>query len=660
MRDLLLKLQSGVEQNALDKRELKLLYPLIKAGIVKDRPFLKLDHDLIIGTLFLPKPSFGRKKNNGYLQPMGTRGQDLLVLPSDLKDAAHGDLVIARFLGQRRGRGAAKVVYVAETKLGNPIGYIVYKGRRAEVLDIDTTFPLPVSTKQKSLQELPEETVVTIDPKTGEIADILGILSDPAVDEAIVLARFGRIDYFSAEQIQEAKSHGMEVDKTLFPDRKDLTHLPFITIDPIDAKDYDDAIYYNPDENVLYVAIADVTAYVHDFGPIDKEARKRGFTVYLPHKSIPMLPRELSEKMCSLQPKVDRLAFTFKLQLDSGCNVVDYELYESIIHSRHRYHYDRIDELLEGAKPDEEDKPTLEWLLPLKKVIRELRRKRLVKGFSFYNPEIKLELNEHLYLTHTRKAEETFSHQLIEECMLLANCAAAEYFPFGIFRTHEPPDDKSQIELLDSLSEIGIHISPQKTIHKTIELIQEEAKRLDLREEVDRLLIRSLKRAQYTYDNVGHFGLGFEKYTHFTSPIRRYSDLMLHRLLKAILQKNDKQKAYLLSNLQRITPQITLLEAEVAKIEWLYADRAYARWASERIGLSLEGEVMEEATAGREAIVMIDDPQIQGMRTYMPLLKKRGVSIRRFERVRVAIASAHLATARITVHLIEAHVPKRV
>lgn len=660
MRDLLLKLQSGVDQNTLDKRELKLLYPLIKAGIVKERPFLKLDHDLVIGTLFLPKPAFGRKKNSGYLQPLGVRGKDLIVLPSDLKDAAHGDLVIARFIGQRRGRGAAKILYVAETKLGNPIGYIVYKGRRAEVLDIDTTLPLPVQTKQKALQELPEETVVTIDPKTGEIADILGVLSDPAVDEAIVLTRYGRVDYFSAEQIQEAKSHGMTVDKTMYPDRKDLTHLPFITIDPIDAKDYDDAIYYNPQENVLYVAIADVTAYVHDFGPIDREARKRGFTVYLPHKSVPMLPRELSEKMCSLQPRVDRLAFTFRLELDSGYNVKHYELYESIIHSRHRYHYDRIDELLEGAKPDEEDKPTLEWLLPLKKVILELRRKRLMRGFSFYNPEIKLELSEHLYLKATHKADETLSHQLIEECMLLANCAAAEYFPFGIFRTHEPPDDKSTTELLDNLAEIGIHVSPQKSIHKTIELIQQEAKELGLREEVDRLLIRSLKRAQYTYDNVGHFGLGFEKYTHFTSPIRRYSDLMLHRLLKAILQKNSKQKEYLLTNLQRITPQITLLEAEVAKIEWLYADRAYARWAAEHIGMVLEGEIMEEASMGREAIVMIDDPQIQGMRTYMPILKKRGLSIHRFERVKVAIASAHLATARITVHLVEAHVSKRI
>lgn len=660
MRDLLLKLQTGINQETLEKRELKLLFPLIKAGIVKDRPFLKLDHDLVIGTLSLPKSAIGHKKSNGYLQPLGVRGQDLLVLPSDLQGACSGDLVIARFIGQRRGRPAAKVVFVAETKLGNLIGYIVYKGRRAEVLDLDTTLPLPVATKQKALQELPEETVVTIDPKTGEIADILGILSDPAVDEAIVLARYGRIDYFTPEQIQEATSHGMTVEKSHYPDRKDLTHLPFITIDPVDAKDYDDAIYYDPQANVLYVAIADVTAYVHDFGPIDKEARKRGFTVYLPHKSIPMLPRELSEKMCSLQPKVDRLAFTFRLELDSGYNVKHYELYESIIHSRHRYHYDRIDELLEGAKPDDEDKPTLEWLLPLKKVILELRRKRLVRGFSFFNPEIKLELDEHLYLKHTRKAEETLSHQLIEECMLLANCAAAEYFPFGIFRTHEPPDEKNLSELLDNLGEIGIHVSPQKTVHKTIELIQQEAKALGLREEVDRLLIRSLKRAQYTYDNVGHFGLGFEKYTHFTSPIRRYSDLMLHRLLKAILQKNEKQKSYLLGNLQRITPQITLLEAEVAKIEWQYADRAYARWAAEHIGLTLEGEVTEEAASGREAIVMIDDPQIQGMRTYMPVLKKRGLTLRRFERIRAAIATAHLATARIGVHLVEAHVPKRV
>ncbi|MDR2034039.1 MAG: RNB domain-containing ribonuclease [Helicobacteraceae bacterium] len=650
MKEFLQKLLTGVPSSSLDKRELKLVRDLIKAKVLADRPFLRLDHDLIVGVYLQPKIMKSGRASAGYLQPLGVKGRDYLVQSADSLNAAHRDLAIAKTIGNRRGRAAAKIIYIAEESGEKPIGYVSYKNNRAEILDINTAMPLTANVKQKRLKELEEGAVVSIDPKNGDIADILGVLSDPKVDETIVLSRYNRVDCFSAEQILEAKACGESVDRSLYPDRIDLSALPFITIDPIDAKDFDDSIYYDYEKRVLYVAIADVTAYVSEFGEIDKEARKRGFSVYLPHKSIPMLPRELSENLCSLQPNVDRLAFTFKLELDENLNVKKYDLFESVIKSVRRYHYDRIDELFEGAKRDSEDRAILKWLLPLKELIIALREKRLKKGYGFSNSEIKLILDKNLALTATKKSKETLSHKLIEECMLLANCAAAEYFQFGVFRTHEPPDDRSLDELLTNLSELGVIVKRSKSVHSTFEAIQKEAIALGLAEQVDRMLIRSLKRAQYTYDNIGHFGLGFSKYTHFTSPIRRYPDLALHRLLKAIINENEKQKGYILSSLQRFAPIVTLLETEVAQIEWQYADRAFARWAAKRIGLVLEGEVLEEALKGKEAVVIIDDPQIQGMRVYLPLDRKRS-DLHKFGRVKVSIQSAHLATARITVAL---------
>jgi ribonuclease R len=644
MKELLLKLQAGVAQSALDKGELRRLHELIKAKVVSNREFVKLSGDMVIGIYHQPKIVKKGKALTGYLQPLGVRRNDLIVFPSDAKNANHGDLVAANVIGKRRGRTAAKIVYIAEESSAVQIAFIRTVNRRVEALDIHTALPIEINTKQKALKELPEGAVITLD-KNGEAADILGVLSDPKVDEAIVLTEHKRADHFDGDIILEAKNFGNKVDRSVYPDRADLTNLPFITIDPIDAKDYDDAIYFDHRQNILYVAIADVTSYVTELGAIDKEARKRGFSVYLPHKSIPMLPHELSENLCSLQPDTDRLAFTFKIELDENLKTKDYQLFESVIHSKRRYHYDRIDELFEGKAPDAVDKEILKWLLPLKENVIQLKKNRLKKGFNFVNPEIKLTLDGSLKLAGIKKAVETISHQLIEECMLLANCAAAEYFNFGIFRTHESPDERSLRELTSGLGELGINVRAERDTHRLIERIQEQARQLKLVEQVDRLLIRSLKRAQYTYDNVGHFGLGFGRYAHFTSPIRRYSDLMLHRLLKSILQKNEKKRTHIVSSLQRLAPQISQQEIDVAQIEWQYADRVYARWASENIGRVLEGEVIENAYKNKEPIVIISDPSALGMRVYIIDTQRR--DIEKFSFIQVEIVSSSIATAKI-------------
>lgn len=649
MRELLQKLQIGVNRSDLDKKELSKLYALIGSDLIKDGDFLKLPSDLIIGTIFISTRNFKGKKSDGYLQPIGTKNQDLLVFSSDLNGAKDGDFVVAKKSGRKRDRNLATVIFIAATSAVKTIAYLDKKGKRAEFFDIDNGLVVPVSTKQKELKNLPLLSVVTI--ADGEIDELLGVLTDPAVDEQIVLRKYSRSSEFKSDVLMEAKSYNLSVDISQYPDRVDLRDLPFITIDPIDAKDFDDAVYFDVEKNTIYIAIADVTSYVSEFSAIDKEAKKRGFTVYLPHKSVPMLPRELSENICSLKPNEDRLAFVFKITLDSGYKAVNHELFEAVIKSHGKYSYERIEELIEKGNFKDEERAIKEWLLPLVDTTKNLRKRRLKNGFSFYNPEIKLMLNDRLDLIETAKHIESVSHQLIEECMLLANCAASEFFLVGIFRTHEAPSPKSIDTLAENLSMLEIYVPFKGNIHKYIEDVQKEAKRFDVVEVVDRLLIRSLKRAMYTYENVGHFGLGFDRYTHFTAPIRRYTDLIIHRYIKTILNKDDKKREYIRENMQRVAPQATELEQEVSKIEWQYADRVYARWASKNIGKILSAEVIDEGDADKDAVLITNGDEIVGMRCYMQNPRKKALRVTKFSNINVMIIDADIARARVSVKM---------
>lgn len=649
MKELLQKLQIGVKKCELDKKELRELFDLIRSDVVKDGDFIKLSPTMIIGKISIAR-KHKIKKPDGYLQPIGTKNQDLIVFSSDLNGAKDGDFVVAKSAGNKRGRPSAKVIYIVSSTHIKTIAYLTNIGKKMEFVNIDNAMIVPVNAKQKELKNLPLHTVATI--VNGELDELLGVLSEPKVDEEIVLRKYSRSLEFSAEVLQEAKSYNLEVDISQYPNRKDLRDLPFITIDPSDAKDFDDAVYFDKEKNIVYVAIADVTSYVNEFSEIDKEARKRGFSVYLPHKSIPMLPRELSENICSLKPNKDRLAFVFKLSLDSSYKVSNYELFEAVIKSKGKYSYEYIENILESSTFSSEDLFIKDWIIELANVTKKLREKRLKKGFSFFNPEIKLILNDKTELIKTEKHTESISHQLIEECMLLANCAASEFFDYGIFRTHGAPTPKSLDILAENLSELEIEVPFKNNMHKYIEDIQKEAKRLDLIETVDRILIRSLKKAAYTFDNIGHFGLGFSKYTHFTSPIRRYTDLVVHRYIKAILNK-EKKAEYIKSKMQQIAPQATDLETEVTKIEWQYADRSYARWAEKNIGTILTAEVIDEGDAQKEALLITDDETMQGMRCYMQNPRKKALRVKRFSRIKVMIIEADIAAAKIFVKLVD-------
>ena len=590
----------------------------------------------------------------GYVEAEFKDQRDLLVEPDHLGDAKHGDVVVAKRIIARRGRASGKIIAIIDKAHAFTIAY-THRDEQGNfsILNIRTAEPTHAVMDGMDLKAFKLGTVFKVDIDDSKVLEVFGHLDDARVDEKISLALYERQDAFPPVCVEDAIEVEKTVDADEHPERIDLRELDFCTIDPITAKDFDDAIYFDLEAYTLYVAIADVSHYVPYFTPIDKEAKKRGFTTYLPHKSFPMLPRELSENICSLKPKVDRLAFVAKISLDrNSLKPIKEEFFEAIIHSQHRFNYEAVDKILDEEKLNTLNyngkiADILTWLLPLQKITALLRKSRLNSGFDFRSEETRLAIDSEHLLKSTSIETGTPSHSLIEECMLLANQASAKRFEGegdGIFRIHEPPQ-LSRIEiLLTELASVGVFITEYEDSPSLIRAIQKEADKLNIASEVDAMVIKSLRRASYQSENVGHFGLGFSHYSHFTSPIRRYADLILHRLIKAQLNKDSQENEYLLRNLNPLCVRVSELEREATKAEWDFRDRKFARWAKEHIGETYEAQIIE---AGEDAkALLLGD--IKGISIHI-----KGDDVMLFDRVKVQITEANIAQAVIMGTLLE-------
>ena len=337
------------------------------------------------------------KDGKGYVESEFKEQRDLLIEPDDLWGARHGDTVVAKRIIARRGRASGIVKLVIQKAHLFTIAY-THRDEQGHflILNIRTGEPTHAVMEGMDLKAFKLGTVLKVDVDDDKVLDVLGNLEDARVDEKISLALYDREDAFPPECVTDALEVEKEVTKEDHPDRIDLTHLDFCTIDPVTAKDFDDAIYFDMEAHTLYVAIADVSHYVPYFTNIDKEAKKRGFTTYFPHKSFPMLPRELSENICSLKPKVDRLAFVAKIVLDKvTLKPLEEEFFEAIIHSKHRFNYDDIDKIIDnnGSQATGVVKEILTYLLPLYEITKKLRKARLMHGFDFRSEETKISID---------------------------------------------------------------------------------------------------------------------------------------------------------------------------------------------------------------------------------------------------------------------------
>ena len=629
MKEFLTSLLVGIKEKEISNEDKEILRNLLNLGAVslhKDKFYL--NNGYVCGKLDISQNA------TGFIMPFDKRfKQDIIVENKNLNNSHLGDIVLAKLLPLKKKRQSAKIVM--SLKLANETSVVYTKRFGAAILGVNLKTGLSTTLKatQKSLKMLPLGTLLKINNLNNEIVEVLGNLEDPLSDEKISLAIYNKNDKFSEACELEAKAFGDEVDASMYPNRVDLRNLEFCTIDPVDAKDFDDAIYFDEKKREIYVAIADVSEYVTAYSAIDSEAKKRGFSIYFPHISVPMLPRALSENICSLKPDVPRLAFCFKISLDANNEVKKEELFEAIILSKRRFNYDEIDEILEGKRECE-----ISWVKPLFKLTTKLSKKRLFHAFDFRTKELRMSLDEEGQISQTRFESDSDSHRLVEDCMLLANKAAAKLITKGVFRNHASPDFKKIDTLLEDLQLLGLDFTYESDLANLIRKIQTKADELGNREEIDKLIIKSQKKAEYSSENLGHFGLGFDRYTHFTSPIRRYSDLILHRLLKAKISKDEKLYNFLLLNIQSTCATLSELEREADKVAYDFMDRKFARWAAANIGKEVRCYVSEN----QNVLVAKLDDYFVGARIFIT-----GYSANLLQKLVVKITEADIASAKI-------------
>nr|WP_321313469.1 ribonuclease R family protein [uncultured Campylobacter sp.] len=636
MRHFLETLSRGASNpNAKCKEALRILEFLKAISFHKGKAYL--NNGFITGRLDI------NARGVGFIEVFSDKPmRDIVVESKNLGGAHLGDIVVAHLLSNKKSRQSAKILAVLEPANETSLVYLKRFGQAVLGVNIQNGLSLALKASQKSLKVLPLGTLLKINNANNEITEVLGLITDPNIDEKISLAIYNKKDEFTPACEDEARAWGDTVDPSMYKERVDLQHLPFCTIDPDDAKDFDDAIYYDTSKNALYVAIADVSEYVSAFSATDKEAKNRCFSIYFPHKSVPMLPRTLSENICSLRPDEPRLAFTFKISLNDDLSVKKEELFSAIIKSKKRFTYNEVDKILENKSGCEQG--ILDWLLPLHKITQRLKQIRLKKGFDFRSKELKMSLNDDGLIASTHFESETPSHALIEDCMLLANKAAAKMISKGIFRNHAPADIKKINFLLDDLAALGIEAQYESDLALMIAKIQSKANELGIREDADKLIIKAQKRAEYSHTSSGHFGLGFETYTHFTSPIRRYSDLTLHRLLKAQLAKDDKLYNYLLEGIEATCEELNIKEREADKVAFDFMDRKFARWAEQNIGKEFICYISEIS----EPLIARLDDELKGARIILP-----NFTCPLLTRVRVRIISSDIASAKIIGKVVE-------
>ena len=636
MRHFLETLSRGASNpNAKCKEALRILEFLKAISFHKGKAYL--NNGFITGRLDI------NARGVGFIEVFSDKPmRDIVVESKNLGGAHLGDIVVAHLLSNKKSRQSAKILAVLEPANETSLVYLKRFGQAVLGVNIQNGLSLALKASQKSLKALPLGTLLKINNTNNEITEVLGLIADPNIDEKISLAIYNKKDEFTPACEDEARAWGDAVDPSMYKERVDLQHLPFCTIDPDDAKDFDDAIYYDTSKNELYVAIADVSEYVSAFSATDKEAKNRCFSIYFPHKSVPMLPRALSENICSLRPDEPRLAFTFKISLNDDLSVKKEELFSAIIKSKKRFTYNEVDKILENKSGCEQG--ILDWLLPLHKITQRLKQIRLKKGFDFRSKELKMSLNDDGLIASTHFESETPSHALIEDCMLLANKAAAKMISKGVFRNHAPADIKKINFLLDDLAALGIEAQYESDLAAMIAKIQSKANELGIREDADKLIIKAQKRAEYSHTSSGHFGLGFETYTHFTSPIRRYSDLTLHRLLKAQLAKDDKLYNYLLEGIEATCEELNIKEREADKVAFDFMDRKFARWAEQNIGKDFICYISEIS----EPLIARLDDELKGARIILP-----NFTCPLLTRVRVRIISSDIASTKIIGKVVE-------
>ncbi|RUM27677.1 MAG: ribonuclease R [Aquifex sp.] len=542
----------------------------------------------------------------GFLEVEGHK--DIYIPPFEMMKVFHGDEVKAR-ITEFKGKKEVRILRVLKRAKKDIVAKIVFEDDKCYAIPLDDNAHHKIFLSKKDCSKLDENVVVVVkitqfpgkkSPPRGKVVEVLGDPQKKFVAIDVIIRKYNLPTAYPERVLKEVEEIPEEIPSEEIEKRRDLRDQICFTIDPERARDFDDAVaieitpegYYR-----LYVHIADVSYYVREGMETDKEAYKRGFTFYFPDRALHMLPEKLSARLCSLRPNEDKLAFTVEMVFDDSGNLKSYDIYESVIRSKARLTYNEALGLIVGDPGLEKKYPQLvEPLRMMETLYRILSRKRWEMGsIDFDLPEAEVIVDEYGEPTAIYPYERHIAHRLIEHFMISANETVAMHlesvgYPC-LYRVHEPPDVERVENLLEILEGLGYKVRrPNEYTPKFFQKIIEDFEGKPEENLIRFLTLRAMARAKYSPHNVGHFGLALEHYAHFTSPIRRYPDIIVHRLLKRALKGEEidyeRTIAYLEEAGHHLSKQERLAdEAELEAIDYLKARYMKSRIGEEFIGI---------------------------------------------------------------------------
>jgi ribonuclease R len=515
--------------------------------------------DLIHGRII------GHRDGFGFLKP-DEGGDDLFLSHRQMRAVIDGDKALARITGiDRKGRSEGAIVEVTEHNTHQVVGRLTKENGICFVRPDNQRISQDILISSDNILQAKHGQYVTVrithqpnkrNQAVGEVAEILGEHMAPGMEIDVAIRTHEIPHEWPLETSNEAAQLAPEVTEADKQDRIDLRLMPFVTIDGEDARDFDDAVYCRKRTLGgwrLYVAIADVSHYVRSGTALDTEAHRRATSVYFPERVIPMLPEAISNGLCSLNPHVDRLVMVCEMTISSKGKLTGYEFYEGLIHSHARLTYTKVGAMLDSADDQcaalrEEYQHVVDPVDQLHKLYAALRLARDARGaIDFETQETRIVFGEDRKIDDIVPVHRNDAHKLIEECMLAANVSTAKFLAKhkldGLFRVHKGPKPSKLENLRGFLGEMGLSLpggeDPKPKHYQT--LLSSIKGRPDAHL-VQTVMLRSLSQAVYTPENEGHFGLGYDAYAHFTSPIRRYPDLMVHRAIRSVIQSKRSSR----------------------------------------------------------------------------------------------------------------------
>lgn len=570
------------------------------------------------------------KKGFGFLVRDNMDTEDLFIPPDCLNSAQNGDRVIVRIMkhgdmvsGRSGHRDECEVVRILERHNKTYVGTYKPKKHYAYVVPDNLTFGQDIIVPLDAVYHAQEGDKVLVEITNwgnqheipeGKVITRLGKSSEPGIDVLSLVYRYDLSPSFTKEQVMEAKRIEAEPIDLQLERRRDFRfYSHIVTIDGADSKDLDDAVQLEILSNgnyMLGVHIADVSEYIKEGSILDEEAYRRGTSVYFVDRVLPMLPPEISNNVCSLNANEDRLTVSCVMEINPQGKIVSTELSESVINVERRFTYDTVNEILEKQSFDE-DPSYVEYfndMQALSEILYNLRMERGALEFDF--PESKVFLNEEGHVVDIGYRERGKAEKIIEEFMILANQTVAAWFfrrkiPF-IYRVHEEPEREKMEAFLQYIQRLGIYLPKKEdgegVTAKDLQWILKQAKEKDCAEIVDMMMLRTMNHAFYTTNKTSHFGLGLKQYTHFTSPIRRYSDLSIHRVVKEFVQSGQRMNDHRINHYAQTLPdaseQASSCERNAEEAERASVDIKKAEYMVPFIGQTFTGQIVSVTSFG--------------------------------------------------------------